>query len=91
MTAFAYKAANREGKIVEGQIEAETERAVLTKLQDLGYLPLRITAGSNGALDPADYDRTVATLMAGGSDPVITKKPEGAWTSVVTDKAKTLQ
>lgn len=49
MTAFAYKAANREGKIVEGQIEAETERAVLTKLQDLGYLPLRITAGSNGA------------------------------------------
>lgn len=49
MTAFAYKAANREGKIVEGQIEAETERAVLIKLQDLGYLPLRITAGSNGA------------------------------------------
>jgi len=49
MTAFAYKAANREGKIVEGQIEAETERAVLIKLQDLGYMPLRITAGSNGA------------------------------------------
>jgi general secretion pathway protein F len=48
MTAFAYKATNREGKIVEGQIEAETERAVLTKLQDLGYLPLRITPGKNG-------------------------------------------
>ena len=48
MTAYAYKATNREGKIVEGQIEAETERAVLTKLQDLGYLPLRITAGSPG-------------------------------------------
>jgi NitT/TauT family transport system substrate-binding protein len=29
--------------------------------------------------------------MKGGSDPVIAKKPEGAWTSVVTDKAKTLQ
>ena len=29
--------------------------------------------------------------MKGGSDPVITKKPEGAWTSVVTDKDKTLQ
>ena len=48
MTAFAYKAANREGKIVEGQIEAETERAVLIKLQDLGYMPLRITAGRTG-------------------------------------------
>ncbi len=29
----------------------------------------KLTAGSNGALDPADYDRTVATLLAGGSDP----------------------
>jgi len=47
----------------------------------------KLTAGSNGALDPADYQRTVDTLMAGGSDPVITKIPEGAWTSVITDKA----
>ena len=47
----------------------------------------KLTAGSNGALDPADYDRTVAALMSGGSDPVITKAPEGAWTHVITDKA----
>ncbi len=47
----------------------------------------KLTAGSNGALDPADYERTVQTLLAGGSDPVITKEPEGAWTSAVTDKA----
>ena len=47
----------------------------------------KLTAGSNGALDPADYERTVATLMKGGSDPVITKAPEGAWTHMITDKA----
>jgi NitT/TauT family transport system substrate-binding protein len=47
----------------------------------------KLTAGSNGALDPADYDRTVAALMSGGSDPVITKAPEGAWTHQITDKA----
>lgn len=47
----------------------------------------KLTAGSNGALDPADYQRTVDTLLAGGSDPVITKEPEGAWTHVVTDAA----
>ena len=47
----------------------------------------KLTAGSNGALDPADYERTVETLMKGGSDPVITKKPEGAWTHAITDKA----
>ena len=47
----------------------------------------KLTAGSNGALDEADYARTVAALMSGGSDPVITKEPVGAWTHAVTDKA----
>lgn len=47
----------------------------------------KLTAGSNGSLDEADFKRTVSTLLAGGSDPVITKKPEGAWTSAITDKA----
>lgn len=48
---------------------------------------VKLTAGSNGALDPADYERTVSSLMTGGSDPVITKMPQGAWTHVVTDAA----
>ncbi|MGD9863421.1 MAG: ABC transporter substrate-binding protein [Pseudodonghicola sp.] len=47
----------------------------------------KLTAGSNGALDPADYERTVKTLLTGGSDPVITKEPEGAWTHAISDKA----
>ncbi|WP_170464192.1 ABC transporter substrate-binding protein [Ruegeria arenilitoris] len=47
----------------------------------------KLTAGSNGALDPADFERTVATLLAGGSDPVITKQPDGAWTHQITDAA----
>ncbi len=47
----------------------------------------KLTAGSNGSLDPADFERTVGTLLAGGSDPVITKQPEGAWTHQITDAA----
>ncbi|MCC0032837.1 MAG: ABC transporter substrate-binding protein, partial [Brucellaceae bacterium] len=47
----------------------------------------KLTAGSNGALDPADYERTVKALMSGGSDPVISKEPEGAWTHEITDAA----
>ena len=43
--------------------------------------------GSIGALDEADYQRTVDTLLAGGSDPVITAAPEGAFTHAVTDAA----
>ena len=47
----------------------------------------KLTAGSDGALDEADYQRTVDTLLAGGSDPVITQAPDGAWTSEITDQA----
>ena len=47
----------------------------------------KLTAGSTGVLDEADYQRTVDTLMAGGSDPVISKAPEGAFTHMITDRA----
>ncbi len=47
----------------------------------------KLTAGSNGALEEADYERTVESLLSGGSDPVISKVPEGAWTHAITDKA----
>ena len=47
----------------------------------------KLTAGSNGTLSPADFDRTVNSLLAGDSDPVITKKPDGAWTHAITDVA----
>ncbi len=48
----------------------------------------KLLGPGNGKLDPKDYERTVATLMSGGSDPVITKKPEGAWTHAVYDAMK---
>lgn len=45
----------------------------------------KLTDGSNGVLDVEAANRTVETLLGGGSDPIITKKPEGAWTTIVTD------
>ena len=51
----------------------------------LGEINL-LTEGSDGSLDPADYERTVDTLLSGGSDPVISARPEGAWTHVITDQ-----
>jgi NitT/TauT family transport system substrate-binding protein len=50
----------------------------------------KLTEGSDGSLDTAAADRTVETLMKGGSDPVITKKPEGAWSAAVTDAMKAM-
>ena len=51
----------------------------------------KLVDGSDGTLDVAAADRTVATLLSGGSDPVISKKPEGAWTDVVTKAAMALK
>ena len=62
---------------------AQTEKHQRRMMREIA----KLTAGSNGRLDPADYERTVATLMKGGSDPVITKTPSGAWTHAITDKA----
>jgi len=63
---------------------AQTEKHQIRMMGEIN----KLTAGSNGELDPADFDRTVKTLLSGGSDPVISKVPVGAWTHAITDKAK---
>ena len=62
---------------------AQTEEHQIRMMGEIA----KLTAGSEGALDPADYERTVESLLSGGSDPVITAAPEGAWTHVITDEA----
>ena len=62
---------------------AQTEKHQRRMMSEIA----KLTAGSNGALDANDYERTVQSLLNGGSDPVITKVPEGAWTSEITDVA----
>lgn len=66
------------------QTGAQTERHQKRMVGEIN----KLTEGSKGVLDPADYDRTVQTLLSGGSDPVISKAPQGAWTHAVTDAAK---
>ena len=65
---------------------AQTEKHQIRMMGEIN----KLTEGSDGKLDPADYERTVKTLLSGGSDPVITKAPEGAWTHAVIDKAKAM-
>jgi NitT/TauT family transport system substrate-binding protein len=66
---------------------SQTEAHQKTMIQEIN----KLTEGSDGTLDVAAAERTVATLMKGGSDPVISKKPEGAWTDVVTKAAAALK
>jgi len=62
---------------------AQSEAAQARMMGEIALL----TQGSTGALDIEAYERTVATLLAGGSDPVITAAPEGAYTTAITDAA----
>ncbi len=65
---------------------AQTEKHQKRMVREIN----KLVDGSDGTLDMAAYERTVKSLLSGGSDPVITKEPEGAWTSVVTDKMKSM-
>jgi NitT/TauT family transport system substrate-binding protein len=58
----------------QAQMMGEIAKLVADQPKGLGYL------------EEADYQRTVDVLLKGSSDPVITKKPVGAWTHEVWDK-----
>ncbi len=43
MALFEYRAADPAGKLVDGIMEAEAEHGVVSRLHELGYIPLRIS------------------------------------------------
>ncbi len=75
------------------KIVVDADQTGLQTLEHQTYMMgevAKLTAGSNGALDPADYAATVEALLAAVSpdNPAITKAPDaGAVTTAVTDKA----
>jgi len=61
---------------------AQTEkhqRRMMREINKLGWQPPQ----GIGYLIPADYRRTVDVLMSSDSDPVISKKPKGAWSHTI--------
>ena len=65
---------------------AQTEKHQKRMMGEIAKL-VGTNAKGTGYLDEAAYNRTVETLMGGGSDPVISTKPEGAFTHAVIEKA----
>jgi NitT/TauT family transport system substrate-binding protein len=62
---------------------AQTEQHQKRMMGEINKLVGQGGSKGIGYLDEADFDRTVQVLLSGGSDPVITKKPEGAWSHAV--------
>jgi len=90
MKGWEYAAAHQDEavKIVLDNDEtgAQTEGHQKTMMQEIAKLIGNNPKGT-GYLDEAAFNNTVKTLMSGGSDPVITKVPDGAWTHDVIDQA----
>ena len=64
---------------------AQTKQHQTTQMLEIAKL---VEGGKLGYLEPKAYDRTVNTLLSGKSEPVITKKPQGAWTHKIWDMAQ---
>jgi len=64
---------------------AQTAPHQTTMMTEIAKL---VEGGKLGYLEPAAYDRTVKTLLTGKSDPVISKKPQGAWTHKIWEAAQ---
>jgi NitT/TauT family transport system substrate-binding protein len=64
---------------------AQTEKHQARMMGEIAKL---VAGGALGKLDAKAYERTVATLMTGKSDPVITKKPAGATTDAIWSAAQ---
>jgi len=61
---------------------AQTEKLQRRMMREISKLVGNQPQGI-GYLIPADYERTVDVLMSSDSDPVISKKPRGAWSLII--------
>ncbi|WP_298848767.1 ABC transporter substrate-binding protein [uncultured Ruegeria sp.] len=89
MKGWKYAAENQEEA---AEIVLEFDETGAQELDHQVYMMgevAKLIEGSDGALDPADYDQTVKTLLSAVSaeNPAITKEPDGAWTHQITDAA----
>ncbi|WP_425270803.1 ABC transporter substrate-binding protein [Pannonibacter carbonis] len=86
MKGWAYAAENPD-EAADIVLENDASGAQTEKHQKrmVGEI-VKLVDGSDGKLDMTAYERTVKSLLSGGSDPVISKEPTGATTTAVTDK-----
>ena len=63
---------------------AQTEKHQVRMMGEIN----KLTEGTNGGSTRPTTSAPCSTLLSGGSDPVITKEPSGAWTHAATDAAK---
>ncbi len=65
MSLYTYKAADISGKIVKGTLEAADEKGAAGRLQDMGYIPIKISqAGKDHGKLNYDISKSLAALLS---------------------------
>lgn len=78
-TTFVYKVRDKAGRLVEGSLEAQSEQLVVSRLRDMGYVPLSVSRKSRSPLtmeiqigqksnlkDLVVFSRQLATMIDSG-------------------------
>jgi type IV pilus assembly protein PilC len=78
-TTFVYKVRDKAGRLVEGSLEAQSEQLVVSRLRDMGYVPLSVSRKSRTPLtmeisfgqksnlkDLVVFSRQLATMINSG-------------------------
>lgn len=68
MPTFVYTAKDQKGSIVEGSMEADARNAVVTRLQQMGYFPVRIAVGVKKGGKIVAQSTSESSASGGSSD-----------------------
>ncbi|QTA80151.1 General secretion pathway protein F [Desulfonema limicola] len=64
MTVYSYKAADTSGRIIKGTLDAESETRAAGRIQEMGYIPIRIHQTDRGKINgDTDLLRTVRSFF----------------------------
>lgn len=79
MAAFSYRAMDRSGKEIRGQIEASTEEVVIDRLRGMGYFPTEVKKAKEGvgnlALEDIPGIKQFMKLLTRGKVPLKSMMP----------------
>jgi len=62
MPVYSYKATDTFGKIVNGSLEASDEKSVAARIQDMGYIPIRISESGKKA-GQLDFNANILSVF----------------------------
>ncbi|MDD5722756.1 MAG: type II secretion system F family protein [Syntrophales bacterium] len=72
MQTFTYKATNSTGKVINGTLEASETKDAVARLQDMGYIPIRIAPANGRRWLDTDLLKTLSLFQGVSTRDVVT-------------------